>query len=138
MLWLGLQYLLFIFLAGCGVLQLAARWNKLAGLSFFRSKFATHTFAVLTIGGGYAWFFFSGNRNTPGLEGAQQFSDFLPGVALALVFTLVLSSLIHRKDIPRPTPPQSDPGLDALKKMNYFAALRQSFRKSPPQRGKEC
>lgn len=138
MLWLDLEYLLFVFLACCGVLQLAARWNKLASLSFFRSKVATHIFAVLTIGGGYAWFFFSGNRNTPGLEGAQLFSVFLAGAALALAVTLVVSTLIHRKDMPCPNPPRSEPGLDALKKMNYFAALRQSFRKSPPQRGKEC
>jgi len=130
MLWLILQYLLFVFLACCGVLQLVARWNRLTGLSFFQSRIATYVFALLTIGGGYTWFFVSGNRNTldPRLEGAQQCGDFVLGVMLALLFTAVVSSLVHRRGIARFNPRRSEPGLDALKRMHYFAALKHSFR----------
>ena len=130
MVWLVLQYFIFVFLACCGVLQLVARWNKLAGLVFFQSKAATYVFATLTIGGGYVWFFVSGDRNTlvPRMEGAQQTASFFPGALLALLFTAAISALVHRRGIARSNPHRSEPGLDALKKMNYFEALKHSFR----------
>ncbi len=128
MLWLTLQYLLFIFAACCGVLQLVARWNKITGFSFFQSKTATYVFATLTIGGSYVWFFISGDRNIPGLEGAQQFASFLPSVALAIIFTAAISALVHRKDISRRNLSWNESGLDALKKMNYFNAIKYSFK----------
>ena len=135
--WLTLQYLLFAFATCCGVLQLAARWNKLTGLSFFQNKAATYAFATLTTGGGYVWFFFSENRNFPGLEGAQQSAGFALGGFLGLVFTLVLASLIHRKSTAGLNPSWDEPGLDALRKMNYFQALKHSFR-TGSKKGKEC
>lgn len=126
MLRLTLEYLLFIFAASCGVIQLSATWNRLAALSFFRSRTLTYIFAALSIGGGYVWFFAGDDRNRPGLEGAQQFGTFSAGLALAVAATVIVSSLRHRGGVSRRS--YRAEGLDALRDTSYFQAVKRSFK----------
>lgn len=128
------DYLLFVFLASVGVLQLVALRARLKGLLFFRQPVLTIIFSLLAIGGAYWWFFQRDNRidtimRQTGLEGKQQFFTFCTAAFLAIVFTLVVSSLIGmiRKKPQKQSEDDID-GLDALKEKTYFEALKHSFR----------
>lgn len=128
------EYIFFVFLASIGVLQLVALRARLKGILFFRQPFLTYLFSILAIGIAYWWFFQRDNRidtimRQTGLEGKQQFFSFCTAAFLAVVFTLVVSSLIGM--IRKQPPGQKDDsidGLDALKEKTYFEAIRQSFR----------
>jgi len=64
-----------------------------------------------------------------GLEGKQQFFSFCTAAFLAIVFTLVVSSLIGmiRKKPQKQNEDDID-GLDALKEKTYFEAVKHSFK----------
>ena len=128
------EYFLFVFIASVGVLQLAASYSQLKGLLFFQNKILTYLFALLAIGGSFEWFFGYNNRidtvmRRVGLEGAQQFLYFNLAVFLALVLTLIVSSVLHayrhrtqheQKEYPE--------GLGALRETSYFESLKHSLR----------
>lgn len=128
------EYLLFIFLASVGVLQLVAARSGLKGLLFIRRPVLAYLLSLSAIAGSYWWFFFRDCRidtvmRRSGLEGAQQFYFFCVGAFLALAFTLVASSLIgavrargHSMDNP------GCKGLDALRETSPFEAVRRSLR----------
>lgn len=116
---LALEYFLFVFVAALGVLQGAATLSRLYGLSFFPRPWLGYLFAPLAIGGAYAWFFYSEDRNRPGIEGIQQTALFSLSVLSALGFTLLLSSLLYR----RPAPSKGS-GLEALRQTGYWQARR--------------
>jgi hypothetical protein len=128
------EYFLFVFIASVGVLQLAASYNQLKGLLFFQNKILSYLFALLAIGGSFEWFFGYNNRidtlmRRVGLEGAQQFLYFNLATFLALVLTLIVSSVLHayrhrtqreQKEYPE--------GLGALRETSYFESLKHSLR----------
>jgi len=128
------EYFLFVFIASVGVLQLAASYSQLQGLLFFQNKILSYLFALLAIGGSFEWFFGYNNRidtvmRRVGLEGAQQFLYFNMAVFLALVLTLIISSVLHayrhraqrgQKEYPE--------GLGALIETSYFESLKHSLR----------
>jgi len=123
---LALEYLLFIFVASCGVLQLAAVHSRLEGLSFFKKPLAGNLFGGLAIVGAFVWFFAIENRNVPGLEGSQQLGFFSLGAFLAIVFTLAVSSIVKAGMAPPQMESGRERGLDALKGMTYFQAIRRA------------
>jgi hypothetical protein len=128
------EYFLFVFIASVGVLQLAASYSQLQGLLFFQNKILSYLFALLAIGGSFEWFFGYNNRidtvmRRVGLEGAQQFLYFNMAAFLALVLTLIISSVLHayrhraqreQKEYPE--------GLGALRETSYFESLKHSLR----------
>ena len=113
-----------------GVLQLAAAYAQLKGLLILKNKIATYLLSALIIGGAFAWFFGWDNRLDEkilhtGLEGAQQLSYFFLATLAAVVFTLVVSSMVNIRSSPKLKPKER--GLDTLRGGSYFKALRNSF-----------
>jgi len=125
------QYFIFVFIASVGVLQLIAAGTGLKGILFFKRKALDYLFSFLAIGGSFYWFFQWHNRidtvmRQTGLEGAQQFLYFCMATFAALVFTLIGSSLLKVRG--KGQPKGNRQGLDALKEMSYFVAVKHSFR----------
>ena len=122
------DYLVLVFLASCGVFQMAAACNGLHGLLFFKGRRTAFIFGLALWVATFAWFFLSEPRNQPdttlGLTGNQQFGFFFVGSGAGLTFTLLVSSLRNLslgKD-------QIQPGLDALRQSNYLRALHGTLR----------
>ncbi|OGO04018.1 MAG: hypothetical protein A2Y60_02165 [Chloroflexi bacterium RBG_13_54_9] len=105
---------------------MAATHSGLQGLSFFKKPQVANLFGAIAAIGAYVWFFAIDNRNVPGLEGSQQFGNFTLGVFLAIVFTLVVSSLLRANMNPRPSESDEGQGLDALRGMTYFQAMKRA------------
>jgi hypothetical protein len=129
---LALEYFLVVFVASCGVLQLVAAHSRLKGLLFFNKVTVSYVLATLAIGGALGWFFGWDNRleaemMQTGLEGVQQFLYFTLAAFSALAFTLVVSSLTKRKGLLPPQQKDTEQGLDALRGMSYFEAIRHSL-----------
>ena len=124
---LALEYTLFIFVTSCGVLQLAAAHSGLRGLSFFKRPQWANLFGAIAVIGAYVWFFTVENRNVPGLEGSQQLGYFTLGASLAIVFTLVVSSLLRARINPPQTEGGQEQGLNALREMTYFQAIKRAI-----------
>ena len=136
------QYFILMFIAIIGVLQLIAARNQLKGILFFKREALAYLFSFLAIGGSFGWFFGWGDpldmamRQTgdaamrqTGLEGAQQFLYFLLGTLAALSFTLIVSSLLRAYQWKGKTKEKgSSQGLDTLREMSYFEAIKHSFR----------
>ncbi|MCX6000702.1 MAG: hypothetical protein NTU41_14275 [Chloroflexi bacterium] len=126
------EYLVFIFTASVGTIQMVAGLARLNGLLFLRWRPLTYLFSILAIAGAYWWFFARDRRidtvmRRVGLEGSQQFYYFCLGAFLAVVFTLVVSSLVgllrHQ-----PQGQNDSKGLDSLKELTFLEAVRRSFR----------
>jgi hypothetical protein len=122
-------YFLLVFLSAIGVLQIAAAYAGLKGLSFFKRATVGYIFGFLLIGGTFAWFFttlpayFKPNV----LEGPQQFGLFIAAVAAAFLLTAAVSSLIKSRHLTHSGVEES--GLESLKDSTYFRALRHSMRR---------
>lgn len=136
------EYLLFVFTASVGVLQLVAVRTELKGLLFFKRPALAYFTALLAIGGAFYWFFGLGDpmdmamhltgdpemRKT-GLEGREQFFGFCIAAFLAVFFTVTVSSLIDMlRDKPQSNDDENASGLDALKRKSYLEAIKHSFR----------
>jgi hypothetical protein len=127
------EYLLFVFITSWGVLQLIAAFAQLKGLLFFRKRAITYIVAILAIGGAFGWFFGWDNRLDEkimhtGLEGRQQFFYFNLAALAALVFTLIVSSIVNSRGIFQSKGREEvEPGLGSLKQMSYFKAIRRSL-----------
>lgn len=144
---LKLEYLLFVFVASCGTLQLVAAISKLKGLLFFHKEITGYILAALTIGGAFGWFFAWDNRlqekiMRTGLEGAQQFYYFILAAFSAVAFTLIISSVVNlisalvaslwkgERDSGRAKrSTETRFGLDALREMTYLEAIWRSIGK---------
>ncbi len=128
------EFLVFVFIASIGILQLVAVRTQLKGLLFFKRPILAYSLSLLAIGGSYYWFFQRDNRmdtvmRSTGLEGSGMFYNFCLAAFLALVFTLLFSSLIsaiRRKA--QINCNEHSQGLDALREKSYFEALKCSFR----------
>ena len=123
------DYVLFIFLASLGVVQLAALKNGLKGLYFIRIPLLNFVAALVLVVGSFVWFFVSEPRNLPdtggGLDGNQQAMFSVAAAVGAVLFTLATTSLLNagfgRGEDGRGT------GLQALRRTNYFIALRHTM-----------
>jgi hypothetical protein len=121
----ALDYFLFVFVAACGVIQIAAAYSALRGLLFFRSRPLAALLGLLLVAFAFLWFFLSEPRNIPdtegGLDGNQQAGLFAAAAASAIAFTLLLSSILN---LPMGSIRRAyAPGLDALKETTYIKAL---------------
>ncbi len=123
---LALEYFGLSFVAAVGVLQVVAAYNELRGVSFFGRKIYGYLFAALTVSPALASFFTWNSRNPIGIiEGREQFGFFMLALAAALIFTLVVSSLLKNGRL-RGNHAQYD-GLEALREITFFQALRRRF-----------
>jgi len=123
---LALEYSASVFVAAVGVLQVAATYNGLKGMSFFNGKIYGYFFGFIAIIAPLAALFTWNLRNATGIiEGPEQFFCFVLAFAVALVFTFTVSSLIMGKELSGNTPEHN--GLEALKEVTFFQALRYWF-----------
>jgi hypothetical protein len=133
------DYLIFVFLAVLGLLQLVAARQRWTGLLFCRRwPLLSYVFGLAGLGGGYAWFFFSDDRNVPGLEGWQLFSRFAVSAVAAVLVTLLVSSVLHaRRDKDTVgqkyhlSPVNEERGLEALRTLTYGQILTRWLRRPP-------
>jgi len=116
---LPLKYSALIFVAVIGVLQAAAAYNNLRGLLFFRRILHAYIFAGITIAVPLGLFFAWNYLWATGyIAGSQQAGLFFYSAAAAIIFTLIVSSLINIKyKSDRPT---QLTGLDALREGTFF------------------
>lgn len=132
-----LDYFLLVFLAASGLFQVVGACKSLQGLLVFRHRFGSFLLGLVLLAGSFTWFFLSDDRNVPdtagGLNGNQQFAYFFAGLAVALVSTLAIASLVNRRLGAAGLPPE--PGLDALKRSNYLRALLHTWRQVRPRSG---
>ena len=124
------DYIALVFIASCGVFQIAAARNSLRGLMVIQRHRWCMLLGMALLAGAFSWFFLSEPRNVPdtsqGLTGNEQFGYFFAASGAGLFFTLLVSSLINRRldrndsDLP--------PGIDALGRSNYIRALYRTAR----------
>ncbi|MCL2149407.1 MAG: hypothetical protein FWH51_00495 [Dehalococcoidia bacterium] len=137
------EYSLLVFIAGLGVLQVAAAYGGFRGLliapgevrvrpfpsrrifTISREAFGG-IFAAVTITPSLVDFFFWNRRNETGIiEGAEQAGFFVLAMASAVAFTFLFSSLINhwrlRRNEARGT------GLEALKDITWAQAVMRSL-----------
>ena len=123
---LALEYFGLAFVAIVGVLQIVAAYNDLIGVSFFSRKIYSYLFAASTVGPTLAGFFTWHLRNPFGvIQGREQFGFFVLALTIAFIFTLATSSLLKKKRL-QGNYAQQD-GLEALKEVTFFQALRHRF-----------
>lgn len=123
---LSLAYSIPVFLAGIGVLQGCAAYNGLSGLLFFPKKIFSYALAVVMIGLSLASLFDWNWRYATGIiQGAQQAEFSFLGMLLALVFTVILASLINRSRFH--TTDKGADGYDVLRDRTFFQAIKQRF-----------
>lgn len=127
---LRVEYMLFVFVAACGLMQVVAARSRLRGLLFLSDERGGYALGAGLIIVAFVWFFVSDNRNLPGIEGSGQFGLFLAGVFSAVAFTVLLSTLIkaltgfgRQEEIRRANPGHRPHGFEALKSMSYGQAL---------------
>jgi hypothetical protein len=126
MLTLGLKYGGLVFVAVVGVLQAAAARNNLHGLLFFKNKSWAYLWALLTTGFALAIFFTWNYHFATGIiEGSQQAELFALWALAALIFTLIVSSLIKYRSAR--TSEASKGGIETLHETSYFGALRAKY-----------
>jgi len=133
------DYLVFVFLAVLGLLQLVAARQRWTGLLFCRRwPLLSYVLGLAGLGGGYAWFFCSDDRNVPGLEGYQLFSRFAVSAVAALLVTLLVSSALHARRDEGATagqkylsPANEERGLEALRTLTYGQILHRWLRRPP-------
>ncbi len=139
------DYLIFVFVAVLGLLQLLAARQRWTGLLFCRRwPLLSYVLGLAGLGGGYAWFFCSDDRNVPGLEGYQLFSRFAVSAVAALLVTLLVSSALHArrdKDTVEQkhhlSPADEERGLEALRTLTYGQILHR-WRRRPPRGGERA
>jgi hypothetical protein len=150
------EYFLFIFLSSLGILQIAASYTNLKGLSFFSRTAWGYIFGALLIVGGFSWFYIVGNRH-PDVSYEITWLDlfrygwfisvpddtelvmgeseivvvFLLAVGCVLLITIVLSSIVKFRILPG-TPEdisgKAQEGLEVLKRMTFFQAITRNLR----------
>jgi hypothetical protein len=119
---LSLKYSLLVFGAVLGIIQAAAGYNHLRGLLFFKRGLYTSVFAAIAIGVPLGLFFTWNYMFTTGIiAGSQQAGLFVLSVLAAVVFTLIVSSLINIRYCPQCAARLS--GLDALRERTFFRII---------------
>ena len=121
----ALDYFVFVLVASLGVLQAIAAYSGLRGLLLISSGPLAFLLGLGTASLAFIWFFASEPRNLPdtqgGLDGNQSAGLFAVAAGLALLLTLLVSSLSNRTLGERGQP--VDPGLDALRQTTYLKAI---------------
>jgi len=126
MLILAFKYSILVFLAVCAILQLAAVHNNLRGLQFVKNRGLAISISLVVLTGTIAVFFTWNYINAVGvIEGSQQAEFFAISGTLALLFSLLVSSLINRSMPTQGTSAKS--GLQALENATFLQLLRNNW-----------
>ena len=126
----AIDYLLFVFIASLGVIQIAASVGHLNGLLVFKSPISARVFGSAFSVATFVWFFATEDRNLNDYEGGLdaniQALLFVLSALAAVLVTLVVSSVFNARMNGGDRVPGD--GLDALKDGNYARALMNSLR----------
>jgi hypothetical protein len=123
---LAFEYFYLALVACIGVIQAAAAYNGLKGVSFFSYKISAYLFMLFTTGPAMAGFFTWNERNATGvIEGREQFGFFMLAIIAAISSTLAFSSLIKHWSL-RGNEVRIE-SLEALKEVTFFQAIRYCF-----------
>ncbi len=123
---MALEYFYLALVACIGVIQAAAAYNGLSGISFFSYKISAYLFMMVTTAPAMAAFFTWNQRNATGvIEGREQFGLFMLAILAAIGFTLAFSSLVKHWSL-RGSEVKSE-GLEALGEVTFFQAIRYRF-----------
>jgi hypothetical protein len=127
----GLDYFLFVFIAACGILQMAAAYSLLKGAYILPHRAATALLGLILTIGAFAWFFASESRDVPdtgaGLNGNQQAMLFVTGCGAAVLAVMLASSVVNWRM--RPRDGKHLPGMSALRHTSFLHALSASMRR---------
>jgi phosphate/sulfate permease len=116
------NYCLLVFIGVVGVIQLAAVYNNFCCLLFFPVKILSLIFGIIAVGMALTGFFFWYDLNSIIIEGSQQTGSFVASAAVAIIFTLILSSLVNHRRFNSVKPGQD--GLDTLRQKTFFQVIR--------------
>ena len=123
-----LDYYLLVFVASCGVFQIAAALEGLRGMLIFKYRPGSFLVGLALVAASFTWFFLSEPRNVPdsahGMNGNEQFAYLFAGLGSGLAFTLVVASLRNWTLGSRAT--VTSLGLDVLRESSYASALRRA------------
>lgn len=126
------DYILFVSVVSLGVLQFVAAWGRLEGISFFPRRYLGYIFAAVMVSGGY-WWFFRIDRNIAdtagGISGPWLFAYLVAALAIAIVFTLLISSAVKAR-WGRPDSEGEQRGLEVLKRMTFIQAISKAMRRN--------
>jgi len=129
----AMTYLLLTF-GGClGVYQMGAVMGGFQGLWFLRNARYSFAVGVMILAATYGWFFTCANLEMNAndgavVEGHEQLVFFLLGAFLALVVTMLVSSLVNLHGVKTESPPVLGEGLEDLKTHTAFEAFRIRWR----------
>ena len=131
----ALDFFILAFLVSLGTLQMAAAYRSLRGLLFVRSRTAAFTLGLALTLAGFLWFYLAEPRNISdtegGIDGNQSSALFAGGAGVAVLTTLLLSSLLNwslGKNERTQDGGSYRPGLDALEQTNYVRAFKAAVR----------
>ncbi len=131
----ALDFFILAFLISLGTLQMAAAYRSLRGLLFVRNRTAAFTLGLALTLAGFLWFYLSEPRNISdtegGIDGNQSSALFAGGAGVAVLTTLLLSSLLNwslGKNEQTRDGASYRPGLEALEQTNYIRAFKAAVR----------
>ena len=122
----AVDYLILVFIASLGVIQLAGLKNDLKGLYLLKYPKLNLILGLVLFVSPFVWFFLTEFRNVSdtdgGLNGNQQAFLFVFGSLGAVIFTLFITSLFGiRKKWEEPL---TISGLETLRQFNYLHVIR--------------
>ena len=128
---LSVIFFLFVFLGSVGVFQIAASYNRMKALSFFKSPMIGYIFGVCLIVSGILTFYLTGDRNviSPRLEGAQVLGWTFLGLFMAVVVTLAIAYFIKRKQVDNVAGEEYPEGMKALEQEVYVPLMKRLWRR---------
>ncbi len=128
---LSRDYVIWVFLAATGVIQIAAAHAGLTKLLFIRAIPWACALGLLLVAAGFVWFFRDGARHIPdtgnGINGNEQAARFTLTCLAVGAFTFTLSSLLNCRGGEEATPPNAE-GFEALRHRTYAQAVVDSMK----------
>ena len=137
---LGMAYLLFVFFSCVGTIQVAASHSRINMMLFvMKNRTISFLLGLIIILVSFLWFFLPDPHNINDIHGGLDANDqlllFSTGGLGALLFTLIISSILNSKKGGNKYC-QSSGGLDGLRERTYgqfftlwFGALWLQFKK---------
>lgn len=96
---LAKDYLVLVFVASLGTIQVASAYADLKGLFLVPSRRVTAAISPILVVGAFVWFFSGSDRNLPdtggGIAGPEQFTFFALMSVLAVLVTYCISAVTN-------------------------------------------
>jgi hypothetical protein len=122
---LGRNYVILVFLASIGVIQIAVAHAGLTKLLFLKHTPLAYALGFTLIIASFSWFFWDGPHHIPdtagGLDGNDQGWRFALSALAAVFFTVLTTSALNHRAGNRP--PTTPGGLESLRDHTYIEAL---------------